>query len=112
MMTIDRLQDLIATKKMVAFIGECHDCKIKTEVSVEITKDKIKITGGSVYETEREKFFVKCDQCFRKDPELKNYQDCEVYSRVVGYLRPVEQWNPGKQAEFKDRATFDATAEA
>ena len=27
----------------------------------------------------------------------------EVYSRVVGYLRPVEQWNNGKQAEFGDR---------
>ncbi len=32
---------------------------------------------------------------------------CEVYSRVVGYLRPVNQWNEGKQAEFADRKTFD-----
>lgn len=31
---------------------------------------------------------------------------CEVYSRVVGYLRPVEQWNEGKREEFKDRVTF------
>jgi len=31
---------------------------------------------------------------------------CEVYSRVVGYLRPVIQWNIGKQEEFKDRKTF------
>ncbi len=31
---------------------------------------------------------------------------CEVYSRVVGYLRPVEQWNDGKQEEFKERKTF------
>ncbi len=30
----------------------------------------------------------------------------EVYSRVVGYLRPVEQWNSGKQEEFKDRLSF------
>lgn len=28
---------------------------------------------------------------------------CEVYSRIVGYLRPVAQWNPGKQAEFAQR---------
>ena len=28
---------------------------------------------------------------------------CEVYSRVVGYLRPVSQWNDGKQEEFKIR---------
>ena len=32
---------------------------------------------------------------------------CEVWSRSVGYLRPVEQWNEGKQQEFEDRQTFD-----
>jgi ribonucleoside-triphosphate reductase len=32
--------------------------------------------------------------------------ECEVYSRVVGYLRPVDQWNEGKQAEFNIRKTF------
>jgi len=32
---------------------------------------------------------------------------CEVYSRVVGYLRPVDQWNDGKQAEFAIRRSFD-----
>lgn len=32
---------------------------------------------------------------------------CEVYSRVVGFLRPVEQWNRGKQAEFAMRETYD-----
>lgn len=30
---------------------------------------------------------------------------CEVYSRVVGYFRPVKNWNPGKQQEFKERKT-------
>jgi len=33
---------------------------------------------------------------------------CEVYSRVVGYLRPVQQWNDGKRAEFAHRKNFDA----
>jgi len=32
--------------------------------------------------------------------------ECEVYSRVVGYLRPVKQWNNGKQGEFKMRKAF------
>jgi ribonucleoside-triphosphate reductase len=32
--------------------------------------------------------------------------ECEVYSRVVGYLRPVKQWNKGKQQEFIQRKTF------
>jgi len=33
-------------------------------------------------------------------------QTCEVYSRIVGYLRPVQQWNKGKQEEFRGRETF------
>jgi len=33
--------------------------------------------------------------------------ECEVYSRIVGYMRPVRQWNNGKQEEFKDRKLFD-----
>jgi len=31
---------------------------------------------------------------------------CEVYSRIVGYLRPVQAWNKGKQQEFAERRTF------
>jgi len=31
---------------------------------------------------------------------------CEIYSRVVGYLRPVSQWNPGKESEFCKRKTY------
>jgi hypothetical protein len=31
----------------------------------------------------------------------------EVYSRVVGYLRPVSQWNKGKKAEWADRICFE-----
>ncbi|MBN2004720.1 MAG: hypothetical protein JXA21_15290 [Anaerolineae bacterium] len=31
---------------------------------------------------------------------------CEVYSRIVGYLRPIQNWNEGKQQEFADRKTF------
>ena len=33
-------------------------------------------------------------------------QETEVYSRVVGYLRPVKQWNEGKQAEYGNRRSF------
>jgi anaerobic ribonucleoside-triphosphate reductase len=31
---------------------------------------------------------------------------CEVWSRVMGYHRPVSQWNPGKQQEYRDRKRF------
>ncbi len=31
---------------------------------------------------------------------------CEVFSRVCGYFRPVENWNKGKLSEFKDRLDY------
>ncbi len=32
---------------------------------------------------------------------------CEVYSRIVGYLRPVDNWNIGKQEEFRERLPYN-----
>jgi ribonucleoside-triphosphate reductase (formate) len=40
---------------------------------------------------------TRCSHCDR---------ETEVYSRVVGYLRPVKQWNDGKQAEYRRRQPF------
>lgn len=31
---------------------------------------------------------------------------CEVFSRVVGYISPVQRWNEGKAQEFEDRVTY------
>jgi anaerobic ribonucleoside-triphosphate reductase len=48
----------------------------------------------------------------KKINELKEQQNCiegtrcEVYSRVVGYLRPVSLWNEGKREEFNIRKTY------
>ncbi|MBU4284811.1 ribonucleoside triphosphate reductase [Patescibacteria group bacterium] len=44
-----------------------------------------------------------CPKCIIEQP-------CEVYSRIVGYLRPVQQWNKGKQEEFKHRLEFKIKA--
>lgn len=38
--------------------------------------------------------------------------ECEVYSRVVGFLTPVSQWNKGKKEEWKDRKTYDKALES
>ncbi len=38
-------------------------------------------------------------------------EETEVYSRVVGYLRPVSRWNDGKQSEYAMRKTYAATTE-
>ncbi len=43
--------------------------------------------------------------------EVYTCPDCgattEVYSRITGYYRPVQNWNDGKSQEFKDRKTYD-----
>jgi len=36
----------------------------------------------------------------------------EIYSRVVGYFRPVSNWNRGKREEFNDRKTFAVPSSA
>ena len=38
---------------------------------------------------------------------MKCKKKCEVYSRVVGYHNPVNNWNVGKKEEFNNRVTFD-----
>ena len=32
---------------------------------------------------------------------------CEVYTRIVGYFRPVKEWNPGKQEEYGERIVYE-----
>ncbi len=32
---------------------------------------------------------------------------CEIYSRIVGYFRPISQWNQGKRSEFTDRVNYN-----
>jgi len=39
-------------------------------------------------------------------PKCTIEQPCEVYSRIVGYIRPVQQFNLGKQQEFKERKNY------
>jgi len=75
----------------------CHDCKKELEKGDEYV----------LYAIVSDKF-IKCKECYKKDPVLKNFKRAEVYSRVVGYIRPVEQWNKGKQAEFGDRKEYVA----
>lgn len=81
----------------------CHDCGCQVKI-----KDD-KIVGGKMlaYQSEEGKIFiVKCNACYKKNRSLTDFKDCEVYSRIVGYLRPEKQWNAGKQQEFEERKVF------
>lgn len=94
------------------FRGKCHDCGNPVEILCSINKEgKLVINGGAMYNPKIgtppiEHTFYKCDLCFNKDNTLKNFVPCSVYSRVVGYIRPVSGWNKGKLEEFKQRKEF------
>ena len=42
-----------------------------------------------------------------KENNGKCNRETEVYSRIVGYFRPVKNWNDGKREEFVHRVTFN-----
>ncbi|HDQ26845.1 MAG TPA: hypothetical protein ENN43_08900 [bacterium] len=53
----------------------------------------------------RGEILAKIEELEKQLEEVKG-SECEVYSRIVGYFRPVKQWNNGKQEEYKDREEF------
>ncbi len=84
---------------------KCHDCN----KFLEVKDDKILKGKVLVYDNQGEKLeVVKCDDCYDKNKSLNNFQKCEVYSRIVGYIRPVEQWNAGKQQEYREREKYQS----
>jgi len=81
----------------------CHDCKKEIKVSNDGNLEGKEL----VYEDNGEKIAIlKCNECFKKAPGLTNFRKCEVYSRVVGYLRPIAQWNEGKKEEYEERKNY------
>ena len=106
------LKDLKADleKGDITYKGLCHDCKCPVSIEAKVAEDgAITIEGGAIYKVKQgleALMFFKCDECFKKDKILKDWRQCEVYSRVVGYLRPIQQWNKGKKVEYDMRKEF------
>ena len=63
------------------------------------------LTSNLEVKMTREEILKRIKELEMAKKEVKG-EPCEVYSRVVGYLRPVQQWNDGKQEEFEERKTF------
>lgn len=90
------------------FEGCCIDCQCPVIVTVIRVHDyslaeyadSFDVYGGAVHGSP-DKFQTKCESCFSNDPHFGG--KCLVYSRVVGYLTPVKQWNKGQQAQFGKR---------
>jgi anaerobic ribonucleoside-triphosphate reductase len=84
----ERIEDTIALKTLIKTVCEKYHLPYFT-----ITPT-FSICPNCGYVAGEHKFCTKCET------------ECEVYSRVVGYLRPVKQWNNGKKEEFVNRQTY------
>ena len=84
----ERITDFCALKKLIKKIAENY-----------------KLPYFSVTPT-----FSVCPNCGYIAGEIKNCNkcgsECEIYSRVVGYIRPINQWNNGKKEEYALRKTI------
>ena len=107
-MEIEEIEKQLETTDRIEHEGKCHDCGKDVKVRIFRNEEKtITIEGGAVYNPlSNAQIFLKCDNCFQKDGVLRNWRQIEVYSRVVGYIRPVSGWNKGKIEEFKQRKEF------
>ena len=85
----EKLPDWKATAKLVRTIAENYKLPYYTiSPTYSICKEHGYITGEH----------FKCPTCG---------QSAEVYSRITGYYRPVQNWNDGKLQEFTERKTYD-----
>ena len=102
--------DRRAGMREAKFEGKCHDCGSDVVVSIKLVDEGFDVSGGALYQpflNDDAKLWVKCTPCFGGNPHLSNYQECEVFVRCIGYLRPTNQMNEGKRAEVKDRKMFN-----
>ncbi len=107
------MKDLITKagdNQFINFKVTCMDCGKDFTLKVKRTgPESAEITGGAVGvkkgKAGEKEYRFKCPTCFATDQNFE-FPDCEVYSRVVGYLRPVAQFNDVKQAEFYARKIY------
>lgn len=91
---------------------ECHDCKDPVKVKVTPVEDGYQFEAQDEAATYGPKIedvitpFYKCKKCYDENPTLKDFRPTEVYTRVVGYYRPIKAFNVGKSAEYKDRRNY------
>lgn len=109
-MNLDFIVKLLEAHGDYYLTGNCVDCNKDVKVEVKaIGENQIEIKGGAIYQPPKqynypEEYVCKCDTCFKIDPKI--HQRNEVYTRVVGYLRPTSQMNAGKISEIEQRAMF------
>ncbi len=112
-LTTKNNHNYLAGKNSLVFV---HNTVFHTFLGESIEKDSCSILVKKIasqftlpYFTITPTFSICEEHGYLKDEQKicpKCHKATEVYSRVVGYLRPVKDWNLGKQSEFNDRKVF------
>lgn len=91
-------------QQLDSFVNKkCHDCGCDIKIEDGNIKNGVILTYKN---GNKEIKAYKCNECYENNKSLENYKECIVYSRIVGYMQPVQNWNKGKSQEFKERKTF------
>lgn len=106
--TMEEISGIIGDHQFATCDSTCIDCGKKFTFEFERTSETgLNMKNGVIARKKSNReFMCKCDECFQKNDKFGG--DTEVYSRVVGYLRPVSAWNDAKQSEFKMRKPTSA----
>jgi hypothetical protein len=91
----------------IELIGKCQSCSKEVKVIVWKKDMEVEGTGGVIVGQELDAYpEFKCLECLERDGGRISPQRCEIFSRVVGYLRPIQGWNKGKREEFAMRTNY------
>ena len=101
---MQEISDKIGDNQFAKVETVCMDCDEEFILDMERKSETdIEIKNG-VIAKKQDTYLCKCQRCF--DLNNKFGGETEVYSRVVGYLRPVSNWNKSKRQEFDLRKPY------
>ena len=86
----------------------------KTETELEIERVMRECNVKCSFEELSDKKKEIIMKLIEKEKELEEVKGtrCQIWSRVTGFFRPIDDYNPGKLAEFHDRKTYDVYLES
>lgn len=101
---MQNLSDRMKDNQFATLHVTCEDCCKPFDINLERTSsNQIDITNG-VIGNRAGQYLFKCPTCYALDKSFGT--PCDIYSRVVGFYRPVNGWNNAKQEEFKLRKEY------
>lgn len=101
---MQEISDKMGDNQFAKVDAVCIDCRDDFVLELERKSETdLEIKNGAIakkYGT----YLCKCQTCFDLNNNFGG--ETEVYSRVVGYLRPIGNWNKSKKQEFDLRKPY------